>query len=122
MDEGIGALIGLVVVIGLVVWLVGVVLTAIAWAVTTVLTWCAWLFISASSMVGSPAVVCVVLCGAGALVGVARHVGAQRTQATRSSDDYATIGPMTMLPEQWAATVLAVFIIVVSTAGGFVLR
>lgn len=106
MDEGIGAIAGVLLAIALVVWIVGLILQGIA-----------WIFVALSALVGNPAILFVMLCAVGGLVGVARHRRRLGSFVAGSSEDLASIGPLDLPPEQWAIVVIGAFALVVGVFG-----
>jgi hypothetical protein len=106
MDEGLGFLV-----------IVGLVIAAIVFVVIAVVTALGWTFLAASAFLGHPIVLVLALAALGGCGGMIMLHRRHGFSTARSTDDYASIGPVRLTPEGWAISVALAFGVVVSLYG-----
>jgi hypothetical protein len=110
MDEGVGALIVIVLVIGAVIWVVGAIVKAIISILMAV-------FLGGTYVLGHAAFVVIILAALGAFGGLLFHRSKTGVQAARTDDDFAQVGVIRLLPAGWATLMIFSFIGVVALYG-----
>jgi hypothetical protein len=100
-------------------WAVGcIVVVVIIWFVLVAL---GWVFVSLTAVLGHPLFVLALIAALGAFGGTVYHQRRRPSAPVVSDDDFATLGPLRLLPLQWATLVTFTFIGVVVLYGMVVL-
>jgi len=110
MDEVLPGCIAVIAGIAFVVWLAGIILKGLA-----------LLFVTLSFLFGHPLVVVMMTVAACALIGLARHRRLRGAPKAGSTDDYAAIGGMRLVPEGWALAVFSCALALLALFGSLVL-
>jgi len=111
MDEAPGILI-----------VIGLIIAAIVFVVIAIFTALGWTFLAFSSLLGHPVVFVLLLAALGGCCGMIHLHRRHGFAPPRSTDDYATIGPLRFSAEGWAVSVALVFGALVSLYGMIVIR